>query len=29
MRACSHKTERVTLEEAKAMGKTPCGFCYH
>ena len=28
MRACTHKIETVTIEEAQSMGKTPCGFCY-
>jgi hypothetical protein len=28
MRACTHEIEKVTIAEAEAMGKTPCGFCY-
>ncbi len=28
MRACKGEKLQVTLEQAEANGKTPCGFCY-
>jgi hypothetical protein len=28
VRSCTHEIKKVTLEEAKNLGKTPCGFCY-
>jgi len=27
-KACGGDIEYVTLEQAKNMGKTPCGYCY-
>lgn len=28
MRACKGEKYQVTVQEAEASGKTPCGFCY-
>ena len=28
MKRCSYGSRWVTLSEAQAMGRTPCGFCY-
>lgn len=25
---CSKEVKEITLEEAKKMGRTPCGYCY-
>lgn len=28
LKECTHEVKEVTLEEAKSMGRTPCGYCY-
>jgi hypothetical protein len=28
VKACTHEIKKVSIAEAREMGKTPCGFCY-
>jgi len=28
MKNCKGETEKVSLSEAKKIGRTPCGYCY-
>lgn len=28
LRSCSKEIRKVTLEYAKKIGRTPCGYCY-